>query len=72
MSSANILPQEGQETIAEKYKAIPKLQMGTFALQFEPEELDEFYIKKAKQELRETPEVVAEGLEGLKKMLQGL
>lgn len=52
-------------------KNAPKLMFGEHQLSIELNEVGEFFIQKAKEELRETPEVVAESLKELKKLLAG-
>lgn len=52
-------------------KNAPKLMFGEHQLLVELNEVDEFFIEKAKEELRETPEIVAENLKELKELLAG-
>ena len=56
----------------ETMKVAPKYLIGDMPWSFEPDDLDEEFIEKAKTELRETPEVVEEGLRVLRELLYGL
>lgn len=61
-----------QTVLVERLQTVPKLKMGNTELEFQPEDLQPFYANKAKIELRETPENVAEGFRGLRELLKGL
>ncbi|XP_025831172.1 alpha-tocopherol transfer protein isoform X1 [Agrilus planipennis] len=49
---------------------VPYIKINDYALRLDLEELDDEFKDKAEKELRETPEVVEDALEQLKKMLQ--
>lgn len=49
----------------------PCIQMGEYTLQFEEEELGDEFEKRARNELRETPEVVSAAMAALKDLLRG-
>ncbi|XP_046427080.1 alpha-tocopherol transfer protein-like isoform X1 [Neodiprion fabricii] len=61
----------GQEALTQRLQTAPALKIGSAELRFDPEGLDEFYENKAREELRETDDVVAQGLEGLRELLKG-
>lgn len=49
----------------------PKIFFGEHELKLELFEMDELFIQKAKEELRETPEIIAESCAELKKLIEG-
>lgn len=59
------------ETYEEWLKNGPKLTFGEYQLLIDIYDLDDFFIQKAKKELRETPENIAKGLKELREMLAG-
>ncbi|XP_039313961.1 alpha-tocopherol transfer protein [Solenopsis invicta] len=66
-----VLPNK-QEMYEHWQKNAPKIKFGEHTLTIEiSEEIDEFFVQKAKEELRETPEVVAESLAEFKELLAG-
>ncbi|XP_012252208.1 alpha-tocopherol transfer protein-like [Athalia rosae] len=71
MTTMSCLAPGCQDALEHKLKNIPALKMASEELKFEPENLDAFYTNKAKLELRETPEVVEEGLRVLRELLKG-
>lgn len=52
-------------------KNAPKIMFGEHQLCIEIQEVDEFFEQKAREELRETPEVVAQSFKELKELLAG-
>lgn len=60
-----------QEMYEHWLKNAPKLMFGEYQLAVEVNEVGEFFVKKAKEELRETPEVVAQGFKELREFLAG-
>lgn len=60
------------ERLQEKFKSAPKVMIGQHQLMFEIGDIDEHFRKKAEEELRETPEVVAQGLKELKELIAGI
>lgn len=59
------------EEVKEKFESVPKFVIAGHELSFEIGDLDEHFIKKAKEELRETPEIVAQGIKELKELIAG-
>lgn len=49
----------------------PKILFGEHELNLELTQTDELFIQKAKEELRETPEIIAESCAELKKLVEG-
>jgi len=49
----------------------PYIQLGENILRLEFEEIDSFYVEKARDELRETPEIVEESVCQLQKLIEG-
>ncbi|XP_018055044.1 PREDICTED: uncharacterized protein LOC108691682 [Atta colombica] len=60
-----------QELYEHWLKNAPKIMFGEHQLSIEISEIDEFFIQKAKKDLRETPEIVAQGFKELKELLAG-
>jgi len=61
-----------QELYERWLKYAPKLMFGEHQLSIElNEDVGDFFIQKAKEELRETPEVVAQGFKELRELLAG-
>lgn len=52
-------------------KNAPKIMFGEHQLSIEINEIGDFFDQKAKEELRETPEVVAQGFKELKEFIAG-
>lgn len=52
-------------------KNAEKVMFGEHQLSIEVDDVTEFFVQKAKEELRETPEVVAQSFEELRKLLAG-
>ncbi|KRT81285.1 CRAL-TRIO domain containing protein [Oryctes borbonicus] len=48
----------------------PYVQLGDNILRFEEEEIDEHYVKKAENELRETPHIVDQAIEDIKDLIK--
>ncbi|XP_012522231.1 alpha-tocopherol transfer protein [Monomorium pharaonis] len=66
------LPEINKGVLYEHWKKnAPKLMFGEHQLSIEVNEFGEFFEKKAREELRETPEVVANGIKELKELLAG-
>jgi len=60
-----------QELYEHWLKYAPKLMFGEHQLSIELKDVGDFFIQKAKEELRETPEVVAQGFKELRELLAG-
>ncbi|XP_018363926.1 PREDICTED: alpha-tocopherol transfer protein-like [Trachymyrmex cornetzi] len=60
-----------QELYEHWLKNAPKLMFGEHQLSIEISEVDELFIQKAKKDLRETPEIVAQGFKELRELLAG-
>ena len=60
-----------QLALIERAKNAPPLKLGKAEMKFEPEDLDEFYVEKARNELRETPEIMKQALEEFRQMIEG-
>jgi len=61
-----------QELYEHWLKNAPKLMFGEHQLSIElNKDIGDFFIQKAKEELRETPEVVAQGFKELRELLAG-
>ncbi|KAG5314026.1 TTPAL protein, partial [Acromyrmex insinuator] len=60
-----------QELYEHWLKNAPKIMFGEHQLSIEISEIDEFFILKAKKDLRETPEIVAQGFKELRELLAG-
>lgn len=60
-----------KEDILRQLKLAPKMMYGCHELTFELDDPDEFYLQKAKDELRETPEIVAQSLKELREFIAG-
>lgn len=60
-----------QELYEHWLKNAPKLMFGEHQLSIEISEIDELFIQKAKEDLRETPEIVAQGFKELRELLAG-
>lgn len=60
--------------IVQRVKVLPKILIDNYCVQIELEDDDnmEFFMQKAKEELRETPEVVAQGLKELRELVAGI
>ena len=54
-----------------KSRDFPHFKMGSFVLKAEFDDGGDFYSEKAKNELRETPEIVEQALKDFKAMLKG-
>ncbi|KOX73152.1 Alpha-tocopherol transfer protein-like [Melipona quadrifasciata] len=62
--------QGDQAVVATKSRDLPYLKMGSSTLKAELDDGGDFYAEKAKNELRETPEVVEQALKDFKAMLK--
>ena len=71
MTTEKIFKPGSQMALIEKVKKVPPLKLGKAEMKFEPEDLDETYQEKARNELRETPENIKKGLEDIKKLIAG-
>ncbi|XP_011150201.1 alpha-tocopherol transfer protein-like [Harpegnathos saltator] len=60
-----------KEHLSQRLKNAPQVMLSGHRITIEIEELDEFYIQKAKEELRETPEIVAQSIKELKELIAG-
>ena len=60
-----------QSVLLERAKKAPSLKVGGVEIRFEPEDLDEEYTMRARTELRETEEVVAQALAEIREMVKG-
>ncbi|XP_077270722.1 alpha-tocopherol transfer protein-like isoform X2 [Temnothorax americanus] len=60
-----------QEMYEHWKKNAPKIMFGEHQLSIEVNETGDFFLQKAKEELRETPEVVAQSIKELKELLTG-
>lgn len=60
-----------REEVTEILKSAPKIEMDGHLLYFDMTEADEFFLEKAKEELRETPEIIAESYKKLRELLTG-
>lgn len=60
-----------QEIYDNWQKNATKIMFGEHQLCIEINDLDEFFVQKAKEELRETPEVIAQGFKELRELLAG-
>ncbi|XP_043288214.1 alpha-tocopherol transfer protein-like isoform X2 [Venturia canescens] len=61
---------EGQRLIDRANKS-SSLKVGDIEIRFEPEDLDEEYVKKAREELGETEEVVVQALAEIRRLVEG-
>lgn len=52
-------------------EALPSIQLGDYTLQFELDDLTPFGKEVAERELRETPEIKAQAVADLKRLLEG-
>lgn len=50
---------------------VPEFKLGSFVLKADFEDGNEFYTEKARNELRETPEVVEQALKDIRELLKG-
>ncbi|CAL7944009.1 unnamed protein product [Xylocopa violacea] len=62
---------EGRSVQDLKRLDLPELKIGKYVFRAELDEPDEFYLEKAKNELRETPEVVEQALKDFRALLKG-
>ncbi|XP_014472760.1 PREDICTED: alpha-tocopherol transfer protein-like [Dinoponera quadriceps] len=60
---------EIRKLLQERLKSAPIVMLDKHQINFDAEDVDEFYRQKAKEELRETPEIVAQGFKELKELL---
>ncbi|GJQ82461.1 hypothetical protein Trydic_g14452 [Trypoxylus dichotomus] len=60
-----------EATLLRDTNGFPYIQLGDNVLRFEEEEIDGHYVKKAENELRETPDVVDQAIEGIKDLIKG-
>lgn len=49
----------------------PYIPLGDYVLRLEEEEIEGYFLKKAENELRETPDVVEQALEELRDLIRG-
>ena len=59
------------DRLTRKLKHAPKWVIGSVEMSFDPSELDDYHIRKAERELRETEEVIQESLKILGDLLAG-
>lgn len=72
MATMEVLKLPCREELLRQWEANgPKIFFGQHELKLELTEMDELFIQKAKEELRETPEIVAESCAELKKLIEG-
>lgn len=69
MTTEEVFRPGSQPALILKAKKTPPLKLGNFEMKFEPEDLDDFYKERARNELRETPEAIKKGLEDIRKLL---
>lgn len=63
-----------KEYLIEQLQNAPKIFIGGHQLIFDIQDIqdvDEFYLQKAKEDLRETPETIAQGIKELKELIAG-
>lgn len=65
------MERQGEKDVSAKSRDMPHLKIGRSTLKIELDDGGDFYVEKAKNELRETPEVVEQALKDFKAMLKG-
>ncbi|KAG7207507.1 hypothetical protein KM043_009139 [Ampulex compressa] len=68
--SSSFTSRELQKSLDAKSIALSGVQIGNATLKFELDEGDEFYQRKAREELRESPEVIAKALQDIRELLK--
>ncbi|CAK9799180.1 CLVS1 [Anthophora quadrimaculata] len=71
LASDTMEKENGQGHMFTRTMEVPQLKLGNYVLRAELEEPDEYFKEKAKDELRETPEVVQQALKDIRELLKG-